>query len=215
MLTLLFWLWSLIRALRYIPYRKHPPSPTTETPVPSPEPLPLSPTENPVQSGSPSPDLDRPSELSSFTRISSESRPSIASRYSGMMSRDSSIDIGNETRYSVTSISSFSTSSRRTFELTGQRSMDSRASVTSLWSNDMSRRDSEAIPEHDVDSSDSRTSFASAGSFVSSDSSRRYSESLARRRRSSVRSQVRRYVKRSPLFDRMRGTGRFVDFTEE
>lgn len=93
--------------------------------------------------------------------------------------------------------------------------MDSRASVTSLWSNDMSRRDSEAIPEHDVDSSDSRTSFASAGSFVSSDSSRRYSESLARRRRSSVRSQVRRYVKRSPLFDRMRGTGRFVDIIKE
>lgn len=133
-----------------------------------------------------------------------------SSRYSAF-SRDSSVDVGNESRPSVTSISSFSTSSRR-YEIMGQRSIDSRASVTSLWSSDMSRRDSEAIPEHEVDSSDSRASFASAGSFAGSDGNRRYSETMGKRRRSSTRSsQVRRHTKRFPLsYDRRRTTGRLV-----
>lgn len=96
--------------------------------------------------------------------------------------------------------------------------MDSRASVTSLWSTDVSRRDSEAIiPEDEVEESSER-SFASAGSggVVSSDntttSSRRHSEIIARRRRSSARSaQVRRHTRRFPLtYDRRRTTGRFV-----
>ncbi|KAK9743971.1 hypothetical protein QE152_g8157 [Popillia japonica] len=208
MLTLLFWLWSFIRAFKHIPYPSSPPTPEPIIPLPTPSP------EHPItQSPSPieSPDLEHPSELSSFTRISSESRSSLTgSRYSGI-SRDSSIDVGNESRHSVTSISSFSTSSRR-YEIIGQRSMDSRASVTSLWSSDMSRRDSEAIPEHELeDSSDSR-SFASAGSVVSSDSSRRLSESLTRRRRSSAArtTQVRRHTRRFPLTcDRRRTTGSF------
>ncbi|KAJ8963786.1 hypothetical protein NQ317_017569, partial [Molorchus minor] len=127
-------------------------------------------------------------------------------------SRDSSVDVGNESRQSVTSISSFSSSSRR-YEIVGQRSIDSRASITSLWSSDMSsRRDSEAIPEHEVDSSDSRASFASAtGSIVSSDGSRRYSETVGKRRRSSARaSQIRRNTRRFPLnYDRRRTTGSF------
>ncbi|RZC37894.1 hypothetical protein BDFB_002069 [Asbolus verrucosus] len=198
MLTLLFLLWSLIRGLRK-------PSSQSPTPVQSPEaPSP----ELPMCSQSPSPEPpDLHSELSSQTRISSES---YRSRYSPF-SRESSVDVGNESRHSVTSISSFSTSSRR-YEIIGQRSMDSRASVTSLWSSDMSRRDSEAIPEHEVDSTDSRASFASAGSLVSSDGSRRHSEGLGRRRRSSVRSsQVRRHTRRFPLtYDRRRTTGRFV-----
>ncbi|XP_064210711.1 3',5'-cyclic-AMP phosphodiesterase isoform X6 [Tribolium castaneum] len=178
MLTLLFLLWSLIRGLRK-------PSSRTPTPAP-PSPVPESPSPEP---------LDLHSELSmtlsSQTRMSTES---YRSRYSPF-SRESSVDVGNESRHSVTSISSFSTSSRR-YEIIGQRSIDSRASVTSLWSSDMSRRDSEAIPEHEVDSTDSRASFASAGSLVSSDGSRRHSEGLGRRRRSSVRSsQVRRHTR--------------------
>lgn len=194
MLTLLFLLWSLIRGLR---------KPSSHTPTPAP-PSPV------TQSPSPEP-LDLHSELSmtlsSQTRMSTES---YRSRYSPF-SRESSVDVGNESRHSVTSISSFSTSSRR-YEIIGQRSIDSRASVTSLWSSDMSRRDSEAIPEHEVDSTDSRASFASAGSMVSSDGSRRHSEGLGRRRRSSVRSsQVRRHTRRFPLtYDRRRTTGRFV-----
>lgn len=130
-------------------------------------------------------------------------------RYSPF-SRDSSVDVGNESRQSVTSISSYSTSSRR-YEIIGQRSIDSRASITSLWSSDASRRDSEAIPEHEIDSSDSRASFASAGSLVSSDG-RRYSDTLGKKRRSSARSsQIRRYTRRIPLsYDRRRTTGRFV-----
>lgn len=132
-----------------------------------------------------------------------------SARYSPF-SRDSSVDVGNESRHSVTSISSFSTSSRR-YEIVGQRSIDSRASITSLWSSDASRRDSEAIPEHEIDSSDSRASYASAGSLVSSDG-RRYSDNLGKRRRSSARSsQIRRYTRRVPLsYDRRRTTGRFV-----
>ncbi|KYB25287.1 cAMP-specific 3',5'-cyclic phosphodiesterase, isoforms N/G-like Protein [Tribolium castaneum] len=194
MLTLLFLLWSLIRGLRK-------PSSRTPTPAP-PSPVPESPSPEP---------LDLHSELSmtlsSQTRMSTES---YRSRYSPF-SRESSVDVGNESRHSVTSISSFSTSSRR-YEIIGQRSIDSRASVTSLWSSDMSRRDSEAIPEHEVDSTDSRASFASAGSLVSSDGSRRHSEGLGRRRRSSVRSsQVRRHTRRFPLtYDRRRTTGRFA-----
>lgn len=89
--------------------------------------------------------------------------------------------------------------------------MDSRASVTSLWSSDMSRRDSEAIPEHEVEeSTDSRASFQSAGSVISSEGSRRYSDIIAKRRRSSARSsQVRRHTRRFPLsYDRRRTTGR-------
>ncbi|XP_008198065.3 3',5'-cyclic-AMP phosphodiesterase isoform X5 [Tribolium castaneum] len=193
MLTLLFLLWSLIRGLRK-------PSSRTPTPAP-PSPVPESPSPEP---------LDLHSELSmtlsSQTRMSTES---YRSRYSPF-SRESSVDVGNESRHSVTSISSFSTSSRR-YEIIGQRSIDSRASVTSLWSSDMSRRDSEAIPEHEVDSTDSRASFASAGSLVSSDGSRRHSEGLGRRRRSSVRSsQVRRHTRRFPLtYDRRRTTGSF------
>lgn len=81
----------------------------------------------------------------------------------------------------------------------------------------MSRRDSEAIPEHDVEEEEDETSdsrsFASAGSVLSSDGSRRYSETLARqRRRSSARSaQVRRHTRRFPLtYDRRRTTGRLV-----
>ncbi|KAJ8938359.1 hypothetical protein NQ314_011522 [Rhamnusium bicolor] len=131
-------------------------------------------------------------------------------RYSPF-SRDSSVDVGNESRHSVTSLSSFSTSSRR-YEIVGQRSIDSRASITSLWSSDMSRRDSETIPEHGIDSSDSRASFASVGSLISSDGSRRYSETVGKRRRSSARSsQIRRHTRRFPLgYDRRRTTGRFV-----
>ncbi|KAJ8920198.1 hypothetical protein NQ315_011859 [Exocentrus adspersus] len=132
-----------------------------------------------------------------------------STRYSPF-SRDSSVDVGNESRQSVTSISSFSTSSRR-YEIVGQRSIDSRASITSLWSSDMSRRDSEAIPEHEIDSSDSRASFASVGSVASSDGSRRFSDALGKRRRSSARSaQIRRYTRRFPLSnDRRRTTGSF------
>ncbi|KAJ3642055.1 hypothetical protein Zmor_024873 [Zophobas morio] len=191
MLTLLFLLWSLIRGIR---------KPSSQTPTPAP---PSPPPESP----SPEP-LDFHSELSLSTRMSTTE--SYRSRYSPF-SRESSVDVGNESRHSVTSISSFSTSSRR-YEIIGQRSVDSRASVTSLWSSDMSRRDSEAIPEHEVDSTDSRASFASAGSAMSSDASRRHSEGLGRRRRSSVRSsQVRRHTRRFPLtYDRRRTTGRFV-----
>lgn len=184
MLTLLFLLWSLIRGFRK-------PSSPASSPMPE----------------APSPEQDIYAEMSLQTKISSES---YRSRYSPF-SRESSVDVGNESRHSVTSLSSFSTSSRR-YEIIGQRSMDSRASVTSLWSSDISRRDSEAIPEHEIDSSDSRTSFASAGSLVSSDGSRRHSESLGRRRRSSVRAaQVRRHNRRFPLtYDRWRTAGRFV-----
>ncbi|KAG5887842.1 hypothetical protein JTB14_024325 [Gonioctena quinquepunctata] len=130
-------------------------------------------------------------------------------RYSPF-SRDSSVDVGNESRPSLTSISSYSTSSRR-YEIVGQRSIDSRASITSLWSSDMSRRDSEAIPEHEIDSSDSRGSFASVGSVMSSDGSRRCSDTIGKRRRSSVRSsQVRRYTRKVPLsYDRRITTGSF------
>lgn len=68
------------------------------------------------------------------------------------------------------------------------------------------RRDSEAIPEHEIDSSDSaRTSLAS-------NDSRRYSEGLSKRRRSSARAvQIRKFIKRSPLsYDRRRTTGRLI-----
>lgn len=207
MLTILFLLWSLLRGLR---------NPRPKTPVSSQPPSPEAPTPSPEapKSQTPSPEPEIVSEMSSITRMSSESRASIVStsRYSPF-SRDSSVDVGNESRPSVTSISSFSTSSRR-YEIIGQRSIDSRASVTSLWSSDTSRRDSEAIPEHEIDSSDSRTSFASASSVLSSEGSRRLSEAiLARRRRSSARSsQVRRHTRRFPLtYDRRRTTGRFVE----
>ncbi|XP_066146046.1 3',5'-cyclic-AMP phosphodiesterase isoform X4 [Euwallacea fornicatus] len=156
----------------------------------------------PVYSPTPSPELGEfLSEISNYTRMSADSH---RSRFS-IFSRESSVDVGNESRPSVTSLSSYSTSSRR-YEIIGQRSMDSRASVTSLWSSDLSsRRDSEAIPEHEIDSSDStRTSLASSDS-------RRYSESLSRRRRSSTRSvQIRKFVRKSPLsYDRRRTTGSF------
>ncbi|XP_022917604.2 3',5'-cyclic-AMP phosphodiesterase isoform X6 [Onthophagus taurus] len=196
MLTILFWLWSLIRTLRHVPHSPPPVNEPPEVPTPS---LEIPPAPSPE---SQSPDLEHPSELSSFTRISSESRPSLSgSRYSPF-SRDSSVEYGNESRHSVTSISSFSTysASSRRYEIIGQRSMDSRASVTSLYSTDLSsRRDSEAIPEHEFeheDSTDSKTSFASASSVLSSDSARRLSDNLARRRRSSARSaQVRRHTR--------------------
>ncbi|XP_022917601.2 3',5'-cyclic-AMP phosphodiesterase isoform X4 [Onthophagus taurus] len=211
MLTILFWLWSLIRTLRHVPHSPPPVNEPPEVPTPS---LEIPPAPSPE---SQSPDLEHPSELSSFTRISSESRPSLSgSRYSPF-SRDSSVEYGNESRHSVTSISSFSTysASSRRYEIIGQRSMDSRASVTSLYSTDLSsRRDSEAIPEHEFeheDSTDSKTSFASASSVLSSDSARRLSDNLARRRRSSARSaQVRRHTRRYPLtYDRRRTTGSF------
>ncbi|XP_030750546.1 cAMP-specific 3',5'-cyclic phosphodiesterase isoform X5 [Sitophilus oryzae] len=161
----------------------------------------LTPSPEPAYSPTPSPELGEfLSEISNVTRMSADSH---RSRYS-IYSRESSVDVGNESRPSVTSLSSYSTSSRR-YEIIGQRSMDSRASVTSLWSSDMSRRDSEAIPEHEIDSSDStRTSLAS-------DSSRRYSEGLSKRRRSSARAvQIRRFVRRAPLsYDRRRTTGSF------
>ncbi|XP_017769760.1 PREDICTED: cAMP-specific 3',5'-cyclic phosphodiesterase isoform X4 [Nicrophorus vespilloides] len=202
MFTILFWLWSLFRGLRHTPPSEAEAKRRSLEEIavlPSPD---LSPPLSPQ-------DLEHPSELSSITRFSNDSRASISSRYSAF-SRDSSIEIGNDSRPSVTSISSYSTSSRR-YEIIGQRSIDSRASVTSLWSSDMSRRDSEAIPEHEVDSGDSRASFASAGSVISSDSSRRHSEIIARRRRSSARSsQVRRHTRRFPLsYDRRRTTGSF------
>ncbi|XP_019770034.2 cAMP-specific 3',5'-cyclic phosphodiesterase isoform X4 [Dendroctonus ponderosae] len=158
----------------------------------------------PAYSPTPSPELGEIlpiSEVSNVTRMSTDSHS--RSRYSAF-SRESSVDVGNESRPSVTSLSSYSTSSRR-YEIIGQRSIDSRASVTSLWSSDMSRRDSEAIPEHEVDSSDStRTSLAS-------NDSRRYSEGLSKRRRSSARAvQIRKFIKRSPLsYDRRRTTGSF------
>ncbi|KAK9881723.1 hypothetical protein WA026_017242 [Henosepilachna vigintioctopunctata] len=224
MLTLLFFLWSLIRGLRNPVVKPLEPksnseassSPQREAPTPSPEPEAPSPSpeidrsrteeEGEEENSAPSsPDREFLSEMSSFTRISNDSR----GRYSAF-SRDSSVDVGNESRPSVTSISSFSTSSRR-YEIVGQRSMDSRASVTSLWSSDLSsRRDSEAIPEHEVDSSD--RSFASATSTaLSSDGSRRYSEGIGKFRRSSSRSsQIRRHTRRFPLTnDRRRTTGSF------
>ncbi|XP_066247629.1 3',5'-cyclic-AMP phosphodiesterase isoform X5 [Euwallacea similis] len=156
----------------------------------------------PAYSPTPSPELGEfLSEISNYTRMSADSH---RSRFS-IFSRESSVDVGNESRPSVTSLSSYSTSSRR-YEIIGQRSIDSRASVTSLWSSDLSsRRDSEAIPEHEIDSSDStRTSLASSDS-------RRYSESLSRRRRSSTRSvQIRKFVRKPPLsYDRRRTTGSF------
>ncbi|KAF7271259.1 hypothetical protein GWI33_015842 [Rhynchophorus ferrugineus] len=163
----------------------------------------LTPSPEPAYSPTPSPELGEfLSEISNVTRMSSEGH---RSRYS-IYSRESSVDVGNESRPSVTSLSSYSTSSRR-YEIIGQRSIDSRASVTSLWSSDMSRRDSEAIPEHEIDSSDStRTSFAS-------DNSRRYSEGLSKRRRSSARAaQIRRFIRRVPLtYDRRRTTGRSIN----
>ncbi|CAH0554637.1 unnamed protein product [Brassicogethes aeneus] len=200
MLTILFIIWSLIRGLT----KAAPKAPQSPLGVPLEDPVPTPSPERGSQT--PSPELDFMSEMSA--RMSSDN--SNRSRYS-VFSRDSSVDPGSESRPSVTSISSYSTSSRR-YEIIGQRSMDSRASVTSLWSSDMSRRDSEAIPEHEIDSSDSRASFASAGSMASSDSSRRYSEGLAKRRRSSARSsQVRRHTRRFPLsYDRRRTTGRLV-----
>ncbi|XP_044754456.1 cAMP-specific 3',5'-cyclic phosphodiesterase, isoforms N/G-like [Coccinella septempunctata] len=143
--------------------------------------------------------------MSSFTRISNESK----SRYS-VFSRDSSVDVGNESRPSVTSISSFSTSSRR-YDIVGQKSIESRASVTSLWSSDLSsRRDSEAIPEHEEDSSDKSCTSATS-TALSSDGLRRYSEGVGKFRRSSSRSsQIRKYVRRFPLSnDRRRTTGSF------
>ncbi|XP_045474506.1 cAMP-specific 3',5'-cyclic phosphodiesterase isoform X6 [Harmonia axyridis] len=181
------------------------PSPEPSAPTPSPE-IDRSRTEEEEEnSAASSPDREFLNEMSSFTRISNESR----SRYSAF-SRDSSVDVGSESRPSVTSISSFSTSSRR-FDIVGQRSIDSRASVTSLWSSDLSsRRDSEAIPEHEEDSSDK--SFASATSTaLSSDGARKNSEGVGKFRRSSSRSsQIRRYIRRFPLSnDRRRTTGSF------
>lgn len=198
MLTLLFLLWSLIRGLRN-PFLKSNANPEAPSPEVS-------------KSLTPSPEPEFVSEISTSRMSNESSRRSILSsnRFS-VMSRDSSVDIGNESRASVTSISSFSTSSMRRYEIIGQRSMDSRASVTSLWSSDTSRRDSEAIPEHEVDSGDSRNSFSSV---MSSDGSRRMSDNLAnKRRRSSARSsQVRRYTRRFPLsYDRRRTTGRYSE----
>lgn len=190
MLTILYLLWSLFRGLK---------SPLPPSPPPSPPKTPS------PKSQSPSPEPEAVSEMSSFVTTSRT-----PSRYS-TFSRETSVEIGVESRASVTSLSSYSTSSRR-YEIIGQRSIDSRSSVTSLWSSDTSRRDSETIPEHDdIESSDSRLSFASASSAVSSDGSRRLSEILARRRRSSARTvQVRRYIRRFPLTsDRRRTTGRY------
>ncbi|KAL3270354.1 hypothetical protein HHI36_009402 [Cryptolaemus montrouzieri] len=217
MLTFLFLLWSLIRGLRNPASKPPSPSPNPEEiPTPSPEPEALTSLpeidrsrteeeEEEEDSAPSSPDREFISEMSSFTRVSNDSR----SRYSAF-SRDSSVDVGFEQRPSVTSISSFSTSSRR-YDIVGQRSIDSRASVTSLWSSDLSsRRDSEAIPEHEIDSSD--RSFASATSTAfSSDGSRKYSEGHPKFRRSSSRSsQIRRHTRRFPLsYDRRRTTGSF------
>ncbi|XP_072382501.1 3',5'-cyclic-AMP phosphodiesterase isoform X3 [Diabrotica undecimpunctata] len=197
MLTLLFLLWSLIRGLKKSTQTSSQSQHTCTTPPEDPTPTP-----SPDPTCSPSPEPEFLSEMSS-RRISSDN---YRSRYSPF-SRDSSVDVGNESRPSVTSISSFSMStSSRIF---GQRSIDSRTSITSLWSSDMSRRDSEAIPEHEHEiesSGESRSSFASA-----SDSSRRYSETTAKRRRSSARnSQIRRNTRRIPLSaDRRRTTGSF------
>ncbi|CAH1962764.1 unnamed protein product [Acanthoscelides obtectus] len=91
-----------------------------------------------------------------------------------------------------------------------QRSVDSRASISSLWSSELSassRRDSEAIPEHEVDSTTTDSRATCNG--------RRYSDTASnKRRRSSARlaAQIRRYVRRAPPFshDRRRTTGRLV-----
>lgn len=239
MLTLLILLWSLIRGFRPSPqihathnhdsststrYNNHLDTPkiTPElTPTPTPEPTSQEISDKPT----PSPEPEYPSEPeevevddlaseeSSITRISSASRPSFggSSRYSDFAtSRTSSVEVGNDSRASITSLSSSSLSWRR-YEMTGQRSIDSRASLTSIFSTDVSRRDSEVIFEQEDESTDSRASFASAGSMVSSDgTTRRYSETMSKRRRSSARGvQLRRNTRRFPLtYDRRRTTGR-------
>lgn len=90
----------------------------------------------------------------------------------------------------------------------GQRSIDSRASLTSIFSTDVSRRDSEVIFEQEDETTD--PSYASAGSGLSSDNTRRCSETISKRRRSSARGvQPRRNTRRLPLsYDRRRTTGR-------
>ncbi|XP_060529266.1 cAMP-specific 3',5'-cyclic phosphodiesterase isoform X4 [Cylas formicarius] len=238
MLTIIFILWSFIRSFaktaKSTP-EKSAPIPQTMEQVPEEEPPHYSP--EPTYSPSPSPEPgELLSEMSNPTsRISSDSyrsrsesspyltklhhqqqkntsKPSTttSSRYS-LYSRESSVEVGNESRQSVTSLSSYSTSSRH-YDFIGQRSIDSRASVTSLWSSDFSsRRDSEAVRENEIDSSDStRASFASAGSLVSSDNNRRYSEGVAKRRRSSARAaQIRRFIRRAPFSYDRRTTGSF------
>ncbi|XP_018320277.1 cAMP-specific 3',5'-cyclic phosphodiesterase isoform X4 [Agrilus planipennis] len=214
MLTLLFLLWSIIRGIKNNPINKcsdnsncsqagstkdvpNVAEDTSEVPKSPPSSHPNRPSNEPPQPVGPSSDVstqtvtspaqspepDVPSEISSVTKTGDCSRRSLmsSSRYS-IISRESSLEIGGESRPSVTSLSSYSSS-----RIFGQRSMDSRASVSSLWSSDVSRRDSEAIPEHEIDSSDSRASYQSAGSLLSSNGTRKYSDSSIRRRRSSGR----------------------------
>lgn len=234
MLTIIFLIWSIIRAAK-----KPPPTVQYNAPPMEPEvPLPLSPQNlgEPYPDNVSDDDLDtaglqelkehlKQSDLSINTRssMSNESRSSVVSipssldsrRYSELLaSRTNSFDrseAGNTSRASVTSISS-STSFRR-YEIMGQRSIDSRASITSIYSSDFSRRDSEAIiPEHDDDMlvDDATASQASNGSN-SEGANRRHSETLAVKRRSSSRSsQIRRQSRRYPLgYDRRRTTGRY------
>lgn len=230
MLTIIFLIWSIIRAAK-----KPPPTVQYNAPPMEPEvPLPLSPVGEPYPDNLSDDDLDtaglqelkehlKQSDLSINTRssMSNESRSSVVSipssidsrRYSELLaSRTNSFDrseAGNTSRAS--SISS-STSFRR-YEIMGQRSIDSRASITSIYSSDFSRRDSEAIiPEHDDDMlvDDATTSQASIGSN-SEGGNRRHSETLTVKRRSSSRSsQIRRQSRRYPLgYDRRRTTGRY------
>lgn len=218
MLTLLFLLWALIRGLKPVTptisnldppqiEQNHSPSlKATPSPTPTPEPTSLEVSDKPTPS--PEPESDELEEESSITRISSASRPSISSRYSDFAtSRTSSVEVGNESRASITSISSSSLSWRRS-EMSGQRSIDSRTSLASIFSTDVSRRDSEVIFEQDDETTD--PSYASAGSGMSSDNARRLSETISKRRRSSARGvQQRRNNRRFPLsYDRRRTTGR-------
>lgn len=223
MLTLLFILWTLIRGLRPLApsitrldppqsiEQNHSPGPPSLKATPSPTPTPEPTSQEISEKPTPSPEPDYPSddleEESSITRISSASRPSISSRYSDFAtSRTSSVEVGNESRASITSLSSSSLSWRRS-EMSGQRSIDSRASLTSIFSTDVSRRDSEVIFEQDDEATD--PSYASAGSGIS-ENSRRLSETVTKRRRSSARGvQARRNTRRFPLsYDRRRTTGR-------
>lgn len=224
MLTLLFLLWTLIRGLKPFgtPIAKldppqnieqnHSPGPPSLKATPSPTPTPEPTSQEISDKPSPSPEPEYPSddleEESSITRISSASRPSISSRYSDFAtSRTSSIEVGTESRNSITSLSSSSLSWRRS-EMSGQRSIDSRTSLASIFSTDVSRRDSEVIFEQEDETTE--PSETSGGSGLSSDTTRRYSETINKRRRSSAKAlPTRRYTKKFPLnYDRRRTTGR-------
>lgn len=227
MLTLLFLLWTLIRGLKpFAPSiakldppqnieQNHSPGPPSlkATPSPTPGPTPEPTSQEISDKPSPSPEPDYASdefqeeEESSITRISSASRPSISSRYSDFAtSRTSSIEVGNESRNSITSLSSSSLSWRRS-EMSGQRSIDSRTSLASIFSTDVSRRDSEVIFEQDDETTDPS---CTSGSGHSGETTRRYSDAINKRRRSSARGlPARRYTRKFPLnYDRRRTTGR-------